>query len=169
MAFWSGISLGVTPAMTALLAPLWGRVADRFGAKLMLLRSIASFIVIMAAMAYVDAALARVRAARPPGVLCRLRRAGARDGGAVGRRPAGWLRRSATVQTAQRLGPAVGPVIGGVLAQSLGLRHAFLVSALLYVVGLVMVMVLYREPPNAAPMRVSADGSRVLDVRPRLG
>jgi MFS family permease len=63
------------------------------------------------------------------------------------------------VQTSQRLGPAVGPVIGGVLAQGLGLRHAFLVSALLYVVGLVMVMVLYREPPKVARTRVSADGS----------
>ena len=39
LAFWSGISLGVTPAITALLSPLWGRVADRFGRKLMLQRS----------------------------------------------------------------------------------------------------------------------------------
>ena len=53
IAFWSGISLGVTPAMTALLSPLWGRVADRFGAKLMLQRSLVCFIFSMAAMAYV--------------------------------------------------------------------------------------------------------------------
>src|SRR5678815_3780486 len=31
------------------------------------------------------------------------------------------------VQTAQRLGPALGPVIGGALAQALGLRRSFLV------------------------------------------
>ena len=37
-----------------------------------------------------------------------------------------------TVQTAQRLGPAVGPVIGGVLAGAVGLRRAFLVTALLF-------------------------------------
>ena len=53
IAFWSGISLGVTPAMTALLSPLWGRVADRFGAKLMLQRSLICFIFSMAAMACV--------------------------------------------------------------------------------------------------------------------
>ncbi len=33
------------------------------------------------------------------------------------------------VQTAQRLGPALGPVIGGVLAPLVGLRNAFFVSA----------------------------------------
>jgi len=35
VAMWSGISLGVTPALTALLSPLWGRLADRFGRKIM--------------------------------------------------------------------------------------------------------------------------------------
>ena len=32
---WSGLSLGVTPAVTALMAPLWGRLADRVGRKIM--------------------------------------------------------------------------------------------------------------------------------------
>ena len=44
-----------------------------------------------------------------------------------------------TVQTAQRLGPAVGPVIGGVLAPLVGLRNAFLVTAAFYAVALVLV------------------------------
>ena len=35
VAMWSGLSLGVTPALTALLSPLWGRLADRFGRKIM--------------------------------------------------------------------------------------------------------------------------------------
>ena len=33
------------------------------------------------------------------------------------------------VQTAQRLGPAIGPIVGGAVAQIAGLRNAFLVTA----------------------------------------
>src|SRR6185436_17256648 len=48
VAMWSGLSLGVTPALTALLSPLWGRLADRFGRKIMVERSLVSFVVVMA-------------------------------------------------------------------------------------------------------------------------
>ena len=39
VAIWSGISLGVTPAITAAMAPVWARVADRYGRKPVLLIS----------------------------------------------------------------------------------------------------------------------------------
>jgi MFS transporter, DHA1 family, multidrug resistance protein len=51
------------------------------------------------------------------------------------------------VQTAQRLGPAVGPIVGGVVAQLVGLRSAFLVTATFYVVAVVLVFFFYTEPP----------------------
>jgi DHA1 family multidrug resistance protein-like MFS transporter len=38
IALWTGASLGVTPAVSALLSPLWGRLADRFGRKIMVVR-----------------------------------------------------------------------------------------------------------------------------------
>src|SRR5205814_4144634 len=47
VAMWSGLSLGVTPALTAILAPAWGRLADRFGRKIMVERSLASFVLVM--------------------------------------------------------------------------------------------------------------------------
>src|SRR3954464_2525184 len=53
IAVWSGVSLGVTPALTALLSPWWGRLADRFGRKIMVERSLVSFVIIMSAMAFV--------------------------------------------------------------------------------------------------------------------
>ena len=40
------------------------------------------------------------------------------------------------VQTAQRLGPALGPVIGGTVAQIVGLRHAFFVTSSFYLAAL---------------------------------
>lgn len=158
VAIWSGLSLGVTPALTAVLSPLWGRLADRFGRKIMIQRSLVSFVVVMAATAYVTApwqvlalravqglfagygALALTMAAdsAPPGRLAR----------AIG-----------TVQTAQRLGPALGPAIGGVIAQLVGLRRAFLVAAGFYAVGLVLVQVLYRDVPRH-PTEDAADATR---------
>src|SRR3954453_7581591 len=53
IAMWTGVSLGVTPALTALLAPAWGRLGHRYGRKVMVERSMVSFVVLMAAMAYV--------------------------------------------------------------------------------------------------------------------
>ena len=144
VAMWSGLSLGVTPAVTALLAPLWGRVSDRFGRKIMVERSLVSFILLMAGMAYVTRAwhVFALRAAQGlfagyGGIALTMAAESAprdRTAYAIG-----------TVQTAQRLGPALGPIIGGVVAQIVGLRNAFLVTSFFYVVALAIVLVMYDE------------------------
>jgi MFS family permease len=46
----------------------------------------------------------------------------------------------------QRLGPAIGPIVGGVLAPIVGLRRAFLVTAAFYLLALLMIAVFYKEP-----------------------
>src|SRR5688500_2244708 len=53
IALWSVRSLGITAAVTALMAALWGRLADRVGRKIMIERSLASFVVVMGVMAAV--------------------------------------------------------------------------------------------------------------------
>jgi MFS family permease len=159
VAMWSGLSLGVTPALTALLAPFWGRLADRFGRKIMVERSLASFVVVMSAMAFVTrpwhvfalrgvqglfagyGALALTMAAdsAPKG----------RMGQAIG-----------TVQTAQRLGPALGPVFGGSLAAIVGLRRGFMVAGACYLIALVVVFLMYDEPPPSPTDRFGEAGLR---------
>ena len=146
IALWTGLTLGVTPALTALCSPFWGRVADRFGHKLMVERALISFVVVMTAMAYVTEAwhLFALRAAlglfAGYGALTLSMAARSvpreRMAEAIG-----------TIQTAQRLGPALGPVIGGVLAPLVGLRNAFLVSAAFYALAFLVVLVMYHEPP----------------------
>ncbi len=150
IALWSGISLGITPGMTALLAPLWGRLADRFGNKLLVIRSLVAFSLTMIAMGLVTSpwhivalrvfqgffagygalAVAMAANAAPPD----------RMAASIG-----------TVQTAQRLGPAVGPVVGGVLAWAIGIRHTFFVSAAFYAAALVLVWRWYHEPRPSSP------------------
>src|SRR5206468_680369 len=48
-----GLQAAVTPAMSGILSPLFGRLADRFGRKMMLIRSLVGFVVIVAAMGLV--------------------------------------------------------------------------------------------------------------------
>src|SRR3954465_10339565 len=53
IAMWTGVSLGVTPALTALLAPAWGRLGGRYGRPGMVEGAMVRLAVLMAAMAYV--------------------------------------------------------------------------------------------------------------------
>ncbi len=147
IALWSGLSLGITPALTAILAPFWGKLADRFGRKLMVERSLVSFVIVMSAMAYV----------REPWHVFALRAIQGLFAGygaltltmAAESAPADKMPMAiGLVQTAQRLGPALGPVIGGLVAQLVGIRDAFFVSAAFYATALVFVFVLYREPAS---------------------
>lgn len=152
IALWSGLSLGVTPGMTALLAPLWGRLADRYGNKFLVLRSLACFVVTMVTMGLVSrpwhifalrvlqgffagygALAVSMAAASAP-----------RDrmASAIG-----------TVQMAQRLGPAVGPAIGGLLAVAIGIRHTFFVSSAFYLAAFVLVWQWFREPERGREAR----------------
>ncbi len=144
IALWSGLSLGVTPALTALLSPFWGRLADRYGRKIMVERSLVSFVLVMTAMAFVSRPwhVFALRAAQGLfagyGALTLTMAADSaprdRMASAIG-----------IIQTAQRLGPAIGPIIGGTVAQLVGMRRAFLVTALFYVVALILVFWMYDE------------------------
>jgi MFS transporter, DHA1 family, multidrug resistance protein len=142
---WTGITLGVTPAISALCSPLWGRVGDRFGNKFLLQRALLSCIVVMALMAratepwhlfalrvvlgflagYGSLTITMAARSAPPDQMAT----------AIG-----------AVQAAQRFGPAIGPLIGGVLASAVGLRNTFLVSSLVYGLAFVMVAFMYTEP-----------------------
>jgi len=151
VAMWSGLSLGVTPALTALLAPFWGRLADRFGRKIMVERSLVSFVVIMSAMACVTRpwhvfALRAIQGLFAGyGALTLTMAADSAPEGQMGQA-------IGTVQTAQRLGPALGPVLGGSLAAIVGLRRAFLVAAAFYLIALVVVFLMYHERVVHAPV-----------------
>jgi DHA1 family multidrug resistance protein-like MFS transporter len=144
IALWSGLSLGVTPALTALLSPFWGRLADRYGRKIMVERSLFSFVLVMGGMAFVTRpwhvfALRAVQglfAGYGALTLTMAADSAPRDkmASAIG-----------TVQTAQRLGPAIGPIIGGAVAQLVGLRWAFLVTAIFYIIALALVFFMYDE------------------------
>ena len=160
VAMWSGLSLGVTPALTAILSPFWGRLADRFGRKIMVERALASFVIVMSAMAFVT----------QPWHVFALRTIQGLFAGygaltltmAADSAPKGKMAQAiGTVQTAQRLGPALGPVFGGTVAALVGLHRAFFVAAAFYLIALAVVFLLYDEKRVPAPDTKVVEAKRV--------
>jgi DHA1 family multidrug resistance protein-like MFS transporter len=141
---WTGVSLAITPGLTAVLAPVWGRLGDRYGRKIMVERSLVSFTIMMAAMAYVTRPWHVLALRAVQGLFAgygSLSVAMAAESAPRDRMP----NAIGLVQTAQRLGPGVGPVVGGILAGLVGLRRAFLVTAAFYGVALILVYLLYDD------------------------
>jgi len=163
IALWSGLLAAVTPAVSGLLAPVFGRLADRFGWKIMLIRSLAGFTVIIAVMGLVTSVqqllIARLLqglfAGFSPMAIAVASVSAPRDKVSVA---------IARVQGAQLISVAVGPAVGGLVASHLGIRSAFLVTATLCAVSLLALIVLFQEarplergeapaPARATPLR----------------
>jgi DHA1 family multidrug resistance protein-like MFS transporter len=149
VALWSGALAAVTPAVSGVLAPSFGRLADRFGRKLMLVRSLVAFTIIIAAMGLVTS-VEQLLAARvlqglfagfTPMAMAVASVSAPRDKvpTAIG-----------MVQSAQLLSAAVGPAAGGYVASHFGIRYAFFVTAAMCALALVGLIVLFSEVEPAA-------------------
>jgi MFS family permease len=158
VAMWAGLSLAATPAVTAISAPLWGRVGDRFGSKLLVLRSLTAFVLTKGAMAFVTTpwqlfglrALLGVFAGYGALTVSMAAESVPRED---------MPRAIGIVQMGQRLGPAVGPLIGGIIAPIVGIRRSFLVTATFYLAALLLIAMFFKEP-RSARARASARSLR---------
>ena len=144
VALWSGMLTAVTPAVSGLLGPLWGSFADRVGRKMMMVRSLVGFVIIVAAMGLVTSVTQllilrvlqgviagfSVFAMALASVSCPKERVPV----AIGR-----------VQGAQLLSVAIGPAAGGYVASHFGLRYAFFVTAGMCALALIGLLALFTE------------------------
>lgn len=157
-AFWSGLIGSVAGLLAALIAPVWGHMADRRGRKPMLVRATAGsavglvvmglapglFVLLVGRIAFglmagtVPAANPLIAANTPPEHVA----------SAMG-----------MLQSSIYIANAVGPLAGGILASELGYRVTFIVTAVLYVASAVPVLFLVRErftpPAEQAPLVTS--------------
>ena len=148
-ATWAGVLIGIAPLLAGLLAPVWGRLGDRYGQKPMAVRALVSYVILLA----LSAAVTNVWQ------LLALRTAVGLFGG-VG--PLGLAMATALaprehtgravggVQSAQILAAAVGPAAGGVLAHFLGMRWTFVATSLACGVALLLLVWFYEEAPRVA-------------------
>ena len=143
-AFWAGICTAATATTLFLFSPLWGFLADRYGRKPMVLRSMFSAAVILAAMGFAQNVwqLAALRALQ--GCLTGTVTASTALVASVApRNRSGYA--LGMMQSAVFVGAAVGPLIGGVLSEFLGYRAAFIGSGVLLLAGGLLVHFAARE------------------------
>ena len=99
IALWAGLLAAVTPGVSGILSPLFGRLADRYGRKMMLIRSLSGFVVIVAAMGLVTSVQQLFAARLDHGALRGIHADGDGPGHGVGaggpraRRPSAWCSR----------------------------------------------------------------------------
>ena len=144
VALWSGVTFGISPLLGGLLGPIWGRVADRFGYKPMVQRSLGCFFILLIGMAFVQNVYQLF------GLRLLLGMVGGFGALAMALASAAAPRERvaqaiASVQTAQLLSGVGGPFIGGLVADSVGLRPSFFVAAAACGAAFVLITLGYDE------------------------
>src|SRR5690242_854610 len=128
LALWTGLAIGLSGIVMAVVSPIWGLAADRFGRKTMLIRSIGAGAILTGLQAAVTnvAQLAVVRIFQ---------------GALTGTQTAGWMLIAGIapkertgysiglLNTAIQVGNLAGPVLGGIAVATIGLRSSFLLGA----------------------------------------
>ena len=165
---WSGLAYGATFFTAALCAPLWGRLADRYGRKLMLIRASLGMAVAMSliGMATSVEQLVALRLlagflggyASGSNVLVATQTPKHRTGWALGVLASGIM-----------AGNLAGPLIGGALPPLIGIRATFWAAgALIFVIFLATTFLIREERPVHATGAAKPAGawSQVGDRRP---
>lgn len=158
---WSGLVFSVTFLVAAVLAPYWGRLADKSGRRKMVMR--AGFCL---AVVYFLGALVR-----NPAELFVMRLL---QGVANGFVPASMAIVAASapkeqlgfslgvMQTTLLIGGILGPLAGGTLSHIFGMRMSFVVAAVVIFIGTIIVGLVVKEP---ATVEQSEPGSMLEDLK----
>src|SRR5476649_2403914 len=141
---WSGVAFGATFFGTAITAPLWGRLADRYGRKPMLIRAAVGMAIVMSliGLAHNLAELVVLRLiagliggyASASTVMIGTQTPSDRSGWALG-----------LLSTGALAGNLVGPLVGGFLPAWVGIRGTFFVGGAMIAVAAAATILLVRE------------------------
>lgn len=140
----SGIVFSATFLVSAVVSPLWGSIADRRGRKLMLLRASLGMAIVIALQAFVTSvwqllvlrALMGLTSGYIPNAMALVASQVPRD-------KSGWA--LGTLSTGQVSGVIIGPLLGGLIADHLGLRVVFLITAGLMTISFLITLLRIKE------------------------
>jgi MFS transporter, DHA1 family, multidrug resistance protein len=156
---WSGWAFGISFLASSIMSPVWGNLADRYGRKPMIIRSGISIAIVSFLLSFATA----------PWQVVTLRMLNGALSGFIPssiallatNTPEKQVGRSlAVLQTATASGAILGPLLGGTLADLVGIRLTMQISGTLLLVATVMVLVGVKEKvlgAGKAPTSVVAD------------
>jgi DHA1 family multidrug resistance protein-like MFS transporter len=151
IALWSGLILSASPLMASLMGPLWGRLGDRRGMKMIATRATAANAVLWFSMAFAHSVLQLFVLRIILGIL----------GGFTNVAVALVTQLTpkekvpsviGTLQSWQILSAAIGPLVGGILAISIGVRNTFMFTGLMNFGSLLSILLLYKDTDSSAPL-----------------
>lgn len=153
--------LSAAPAVTmAVMAPLWGMAADRWGRKLMILRAMLAAVFVIAGMGLAQNVwhLLALRAAQGifTGTIT------ATNTFVAAGTPKDKLSYAlGFLSSSNFIGYSIGPVVGGLFAETMGYRFSFFAGALLMLSGFFLVRFLLVEDPSTYGKPVRREGQQV--------
>ena len=150
-ALWAGVLIGIAPLLAGLLAPVWGRLGDRYGQKRMAVRVLVSYVVLLALSGAVTDVWQLFALRTAVGLFGGMGPLGLAMATALAPREQTG-RAVGGIQSAQILAAAVGPLSGGLLADTVGIRWTFVVTAAACAVALVLLVVYFDEAPRTGPV-----------------
>jgi MFS family permease len=143
---WTAASASSSGLAMAIASPIWGVLGDRFGRKPMLVRSMVGGALTVGLIYFVqnptELVVLRFLQGATSGTVAA---ATALVAAETPRSRVGWS--LGVVTSAVALGGAIGPVIGGLAGDLLGLRLVFLAGGILLLLSLVPVVMIVRESP----------------------
>ena len=149
LAFWSGLAGGASGLSLALMSPIWGALADRYGRKSMLVRAMLGGGITVGLMGFargpVDLVVLRMLQGASAGTVAA---ATALVATGTPRQRVGWA--LGVLSSAVAVGSALGPLVGGLAASAVGVRAIFWAGGLLLGIATLPVLLLVREAPRAA-------------------
>ena len=149
LAIYSGVAAGATGFALVIASPIWGRVADRYGRKPMVVRAMVGGSVVVLLIGVVQNVAELVGARFLLGVSSgTISASTALVAAETPPHRVGWALGVLTSGVA--LGRAFGPLAGGLLATFLPLRWAFIAGAIFLLLATVPVVVMVKERPRAA-------------------
>lgn len=136
--FWAGAAFSAQAFTMMIAAPIWGALADRYGRKLMVARAMFGGTIMLALMAFVRSAEELVLLRTIQGFITGTdSAANALVASTAPREKAGYA--MGLLQVSMWGGIALGPLLGGFLAEAFGYAIPFLVTAvMLFIAGMLV-------------------------------
>jgi DHA1 family multidrug resistance protein-like MFS transporter len=168
---WSGVAFGATFLGTAITAPIWGHLADRYGRKPMLVRAAIGMAIVMSLIGVAHSVVELVALRFIAGLVGGYASASiVMIGTQAPRDRAGWA--LGVLSTGALTGNLVGPLVGGFLPAWVGIRGTFFVGGAMIAIAAAATIFLIREDfdrHSDAKARVAASAAtRSTSNRPML-